>query len=238
MSEVNIRFARYTDLPSIARVMGRAFFDDDLFGDIIHPYRKQYPEDVNLYWLRRAYVNFWNYRWRWLVAVTKDVSTGKEDVVGVAQWERLGAGGDKLECAVYDPRRYMTQLSSVFVSLHSLMYPNRASHPQNEDILERAYPIFGTVWSGDRAESWYLEWLAVHPDHQGKGIGQKLAQWGLDRAQEEGVWASVASTRGKEPFYQKCGFIEEYWSASSGEGNPLGEWGSGRIFWRRFGKGD
>jgi hypothetical protein len=93
------------DIPSIARVMGQAFFDNSLFGDIIHPHRKQFPEDVNLYWLRRAYVDFWNYRWTWLVAVDKNHSTGEDVVVGVAQWERLGAGGNKLECAIYDPRK-------------------------------------------------------------------------------------------------------------------------------------
>jgi hypothetical protein len=100
MSGINIRFARYTDLPAIARVIGLAFFDNSLFGDIIHPQRRQYPEDVNLYWLRRAYVDFWNYRWAWLVAVDH------EDVVlGAAQWERLGTGGKELECAIYDPRK-------------------------------------------------------------------------------------------------------------------------------------
>jgi hypothetical protein len=105
MSAVSIRFAEYADLPSISRVMGQAFFDDSLFGDIIHPHRTKYPEDVNLYWLRRAYVDFWNYRWIWLVAVVKDITTGKDLVIGVAQWERLGSGGDKMECAFYDPSK-------------------------------------------------------------------------------------------------------------------------------------
>jgi hypothetical protein len=106
MSEVSIRSARYGDLPSIARVMGQAFFDDSLFGDIIHPNRAKYPQDVNLYWLRRAYVDFWNYRWIWLVAVVQDVTSGEDIVVGVAQWERLGSGGNKMECAIYDPREH------------------------------------------------------------------------------------------------------------------------------------
>jgi hypothetical protein len=51
-------------------------------------------------------VNYWNYRWRWLVAVDTDAATGKEVVVGVAQWERMGRGGEELECGVWDPRTY------------------------------------------------------------------------------------------------------------------------------------
>jgi len=133
----------------------------------------------------------------------------------------------------------MTHFFTYYNKLHAYFYPNRACSPTDEDVLERAYGVFGSVWSGDRAESWYLEWLAVHPDHQGRGIGKKLSKWGIDRANEEQIWASVSSTRGKEAFYQHvCGFKEEYWSASMGEGNPLQSWGAGRIFWRRPNKMD
>jgi GNAT superfamily N-acetyltransferase len=128
----------------------------------------------------------------------------------------------------------MTHFFTCYTKLHAYIYPDRACSPADEDIVERAYDVFGSVWSGDRAESWYLEWLAVDPDHQGRGIGKELARWGMDRAEKENIWASVASTRGKEFFYQHvCGFNEEYWSASMGEGNPLQIWGGGRIFWRR-----
>jgi hypothetical protein len=48
MSAVRIRLAKYAGLPAIGRVMGQAFFDDSLFGDIIHPHRTRYPEDVSL----------------------------------------------------------------------------------------------------------------------------------------------------------------------------------------------
>ena len=104
MSGVTLRDARYSELPEIARVMSRAFWKDVLFSDLIHPHREQYPEDVDLYWLRRARVVFWDYRWRLIVAVSKH-QTGKDTIVGIAQWERLGDGGKKLECATLDPRK-------------------------------------------------------------------------------------------------------------------------------------
>jgi hypothetical protein len=86
--------------------MGQAFFDDNLFGDIIHPHRTKYPGDVNLYWIRRACLDIWKYRSAWLVAVVGDVTLGQEIVVGVAQWERLGHGGDAMECTFYDPSKW------------------------------------------------------------------------------------------------------------------------------------
>jgi hypothetical protein len=105
MPELKLRDASYGELPEIAHVMGLAFFNDNLFGDLIHPHRQQHPDDVDLYWLRRARVNYWDWRWKWLVAVDNDAS-GKEVIVGIAQWARLGDGGRQMECPWYDPRKY------------------------------------------------------------------------------------------------------------------------------------
>ncbi|CAJ0547434.1 Ff.00g041880.m01.CDS01 [Fusarium sp. VM40] len=230
-SEVVLRDARYNELPEIAHIMTKAFWEDNLFGDLIHPHRKTYPDDTYLYWLRRARVNFWDYRWKWLAAVSKDES-GRETIAGIAQWARLGEGGRKLECSYLDPRNLLKPLSSVAMKVHSWAWPNRATDPGVEDVIERAYPCFDHIWSGERAESWYLECLAVHPEFQGRGIGKELVQWGLDKAQAEGVCASVVSALGKDGFYAKCGFDEQYGSARQGEGNPLADVEGSSIYWK------
>lgn len=105
MPGLKLRDATYGDLPEISHVMGLAFFNDNLFGDIIHPHRKEYPSDVDLYWLRRARINFWDYRYKWLVAVDAG-EDGKETIAGIAQWTRFGSGGKSLECRWYDPREF------------------------------------------------------------------------------------------------------------------------------------
>lgn len=117
---------------------------------------------------------------------------------------------------------------------HAWIWPDRASDPKDEDIVERAYPVFHSAWSGNRAESWYLAALAVRPDFQGKNVGRKLVQWGLERAQEDGVCASVISADGTEGFYRKCGFDEQHGSAKQGEGNPLALAGirGADMFWK------
>lgn len=118
------------------------------------------------------------------------------------------------------------------MKFHAWMWPNRAADPKQEDVIERAYPCFDTIWSGKRAESWYLEALAVRPDFQGRDVGKKLVKWGLDKAQAEGVVASVVSAYGKDGFYIKCGFDEQYGSAKQGEGNPLADVAGSDIYWR------
>lgn len=131
----------------------------------------------------------------------------------------------------------MRPLTSAAMKLASRLWPNRAAHPAREDVLERAYPFIADSWSGDRAESWYLETLVVHPGCQGRGVGRALVQAGLDafvdRGEEAGgVCASVISSDGKEAFYQKCGFEVEDGHLGRGEGNPMAGGEGGRMFWR------
>ena len=53
-------------------------------------------------------------------------------------------------------------------------------------------------------EAFILAPVAVHSDHQGKGIGQALINYGLRELKDRGV--SVALTYGDPSFYHKVGF--------------------------------
>lgn len=129
------------------------------------------------------------------------------------------------------PGNLLKPLSSAAMGAHAWLWPNRASD-ENEDVIERAFPFFDDMWTGKRAESWFLEVLAVHPDFQGKNIGRQLVQWGLDKAQDEGVCASVISALGKDEFYLKCGFTEQHGNAGQGEGNPLAGIEGSNMYWK------
>lgn len=55
-------------------------------------------------------------------------------------------------------------------------------------------------------ERWRLSYITVDPDCQGKGIGKRLVQWGLDRSEEEGSDAVLEATKAGQPLYEKLGF--------------------------------
>ena len=127
MAEIVLRDARYSELPEIANVMAQAFWNDNLFGDLIHPHRAQHPDDMDLYWLRRSRVTFWNWRWKFLVAVSKDAE-GKEVIAGVAQWGRLGDGGKEMDLWTLDPREYPKICCSVSFLESILNWGRKSSH--------------------------------------------------------------------------------------------------------------
>jgi hypothetical protein len=109
----SIRPARYSELPEIAAVLTAAFWEDELFGNIIHPYRAEYPEDNRLYWLRRARVNWWDWSQRYMVSVAKDGS-GRDVITGAALWARIGESPPPgMLLSRLDPRSF-TPLLSLF----------------------------------------------------------------------------------------------------------------------------
>lgn len=137
-----------------------------------------------------------------------------------------------MECAWLDPRRLAKPLATLYTSLTSYVSPNRAANPAHEFIIESSEHHLDHIWAGPRAESWYLECLAVHPEHQKGGNGRALVQWGMEQAEREGVTASVVAADGKERFYERCGFDVKVGMAGEGEGNPLRDVPGGVIYFK------
>lgn len=134
--------------------------------------------------------------------------------------------------------RLAKPLVQLYVNAESKLWPNRAASTDNEDIIERSYHYLDHMWTGGRAESWYLESLGVHPRFQGRGHGRALVRWGFEQAEKENICVSVISGDGKEEFYQKCGFeVQDGWSGM-GEGNPLAIAPGGLMFWKDVDKCD
>ena len=118
--------------------------------------------------------------------------------------------------------------------LSSTIHPNRAADPAMLNVISDVMPFSSHMWSGHRATGWYLNALAADPACQKQGYGRDLARWGIERAQQEGVVASVISGEGKDAFYQRCGFDIKVGNASEGEGNPLaGKRAGGNVFFSK-----
>ncbi|KAF2456976.1 hypothetical protein BDY21DRAFT_305263 [Lineolata rhizophorae] len=104
--KIFIRKARRSDIRAMASVCSEAFWNDDLFGELIHPARAKFPSDFEQYFRRRERESWWNREKEVWVAVVvkkrkgrgKDKETEvarteeREVVIGVAEWQRIGCG--------------------------------------------------------------------------------------------------------------------------------------------------
>ncbi|KAF2266266.1 acyl-CoA N-acyltransferase [Lojkania enalia] len=226
---MTIRPARWADLPVVAKLCAAAFYEDELFGPLMHPQRADYYEDYECFFTRRMRENWWDWTHVWWVATVQE--NGEEVVVGVAEWELMGSVADKHKLASLDPRRTIMPAAKTLNQLSTMVQPNRAANP--DPVLRNPFPaahhFFEHHWNGLRANSVYLDLLAIDPKYQGRGIAKELVQWGLDKAREEGVCASVVSSKPGYNFYRKMGFKHEVGMATEGEGNPLNGLESGWI---------
>ncbi|GAB1213998.1 hypothetical protein ATERTT37_003154 [Aspergillus terreus] len=76
---------------------------------------------------------------------------------------------------------------------------------------ERAETFLGQLWEkrekyiGEKRHV-YCHTVAVHPDYQGRGVGKKLMQWGLDIAEQLKVPIYLESTHEGRSLYERLGF--------------------------------
>lgn len=129
----------------MSQLAATAFFDDELFGDWIHPNRNQYPEDVHLYWLKRLRKG-WDLPFNhFLVTTVQDPEEG-EVVTGMAQWMRKGEGGAGAPGMEEVEKKRGEEVEA---ELEREGLRNRAADPKMEDCLERGYPFIAHHWKGN-----------------------------------------------------------------------------------------
>ena len=81
-----IRKATLGDVRAMAEAAAAAFMEEELFGKLMHPHRKEYPEDF-VHYFEGKFVKHWDDpNHHFLVGLEKE--TGR--VVAVADWERQG----------------------------------------------------------------------------------------------------------------------------------------------------
>lgn len=264
-----IRYAHRSDVPVAADIIAAAISSDEL-GPILFPNREQHPEAVPLAFLQYVQPSYWDYSKVMLVSyakpdeavetlgnkTTRSKSTRSQQgqiVTGVAIWSRVGIGWERVwnVWGWWDPRLLLTKIFQVWQQSIRFFHRNKAS-PQptsaNPDPLTIfnfgatympfiAHHFQNPPW---RRTHWRLAALSVDPRYHGLGHGRELVAWGLNRAREEGLPASVIAAKGKERFYGNCGFeLLVGWFTEGpdkdGNKNPLAEVGieGGAVLWTR-----
>jgi GNAT superfamily N-acetyltransferase len=184
-----VRKATADELPRLASVLARAFYDDPAIQWVLpdEARRMDMEERVFGLWLRKL----------WL---PQDECYATEGVVGVAVWELPG----KWKVSLLELLRLL---------------------PAMTRILGRRLPrVMGALSALDSNHPdelhYYLPYLGVEPEWQGRGIGAALMQPILSRCDSDGVPAYLDATAPRNrALYERHGFevTEEF---TLGKGSP------------------
>ncbi|KAM0433868.1 hypothetical protein ACHAPT_003811 [Fusarium lateritium] len=199
-----IRVNSVEQLDQLVDLACQIWIDDPIFSCVV-PGRREHPEQYRQVWqllLRSEYSDPGA-----VVMVACDNSTGDiSDAVGFAVWHRHGSSdtarswqGDTLNKKLI---RLGILLQWVYrFSLGRSVEAVSVSHAKEVVTetrnAERLYPD----------ERWRLAFISVSPNHQRRGIGRKLVQWGIDRSEEEGIAAVLEASDAGKPLYEKMGFV-------------------------------
>lgn len=193
-SSFGLRLATSEDIPGIAKAMSRAFKHDAPFVDVFYPDHDT-PEgqaaaarNIGAYW--QGYKSNAD-----LIVAIPEHSGGSDEIMGFALWTYMSSSMN-LSPAELDSTPFAKSESDATFARQlwrSYIVPRRTA------VLEAS-----EIRNGDGI--WVLEYLAVDPSHQRKGVGERLVGWGLDKAHADGTWAIVEATPAGQPAYKKYGF--------------------------------
>ncbi|KAA8914632.1 acyl-CoA N-acyltransferase [Sphaerosporella brunnea] len=206
-SNVTIRYAAESDIPRLVDIAAAAF-NDHPFYVYIYPGRKEHPTAWRDYWHREIVTQYFSATAIMVVAEEKATGT----VLSFAIWlvfiegytnpglltfgnpELLkGYPGLPNENEKDDPAQDLAAIAE----LEEAVGCNRREQ-WNEGNGPGSSPI----------PHWWLRVLATDPQHQGRGMGTRLMDWGCDKANSDGVVTGLYCSSEGLPYYLKSKFVK------------------------------
>ncbi|KAL7805065.1 acyl-CoA N-acyltransferase [Trichoderma aethiopicum] len=207
---IHIREATPDDLPAIARIASAAFHPStDVIAARLFPAQLQQQESI-----RDNDVYTWRY-------AKKTASLSSPDaVMVVAVDDSLPVTDQVVGFGLWDVYEYKPKAAhNARADTESEKAANQPRTAVQEvpppSFNQEAYAELRAIVSADHQEMfgergikdvWHLDYLGVDPQHQRKGIGRMLLDWGLSRAASENKDCYLTATPAGRPLYTKRGF--------------------------------
>jgi len=174
-----VRPAKKPDLPAIARVLGRAFYDDPVSMWLIPDERKRRARLPKMFGTLARYHH-----------------------LGGRGSEVAGLDGVIAAAALWDPpHRWKPSRRAQLLAVPALIaaFGTRLAAGRDlEESLRARHP---------EEPHWYLATIGSDPRSRGRGLGQRLMRSRLDRCDAERCPAYLESSKADNvPYYQRFGF--------------------------------
>lgn len=135
-------------------------------------------------------------------------STATQEIVGWAIWTRHGKSVKAKEWQTSNSGLLMAvERKLIAMEMGYYKHVSNADPTSDENHKKQLMPVLSEQWPEDIfPEFWELDGLYVHPKFYRLGIGRMLAQWGVDRGEEEETPVLVHSSPIGRKLYESVGF--------------------------------
>lgn len=211
---ITYRFATLLDAPQIGRLAAKTYYNTALT-DFLSPNRAQYPSHYIDGFVRRATQRMLSPRNTTYLATTRDPVTGKEKVVGSAQFVRLGddAGAWKQVRSKGVVWRVVLWVLSWVLAFwwkvaDAVGGEDKSANPEGIRLFGKwGAEEEAKHWDREgRRDRWHAQSVVVDPWFHRRGFGRKLMREVTRRAEEEGVPVGLESSAAGELLYGSLGF--------------------------------
>lgn len=233
---MHVRPINRADIGKIVPQVNLDSFMDDEMNAFLWPHRREFPVDYNdtLVGFGRARFVTPGVYGAVCVADSEDAAAGISvapgTLLGMSWWERVGASKDYKgrrsavlddEAARAAEKADLAHNTGLFTMLErsllnvegryrDLVSPDRSASP--DALRVRAE----TMSEGDNVTealpgAWQLDLLGVHPSAQRRGVGGRLVEWGMEKAQAEGIPCVLSASGDGVRLYERYGFRIVHW---------------------------
>lgn len=207
-----IRGLQSSDIPIIARMAATEYFDSVL-NSFLCPYRHKYPEHVTRRFTQMIQGRYLNPRNIGFVAVDAlNPSTGP---VGYAQFIRLGNDQAAKQLVEKQSSLWLvvrTWWFKIYTFVVNLLSPDRSvDHDALSAFMKSVKRDELQYWDSEEMKAkyenrWHTQSIVVSSSCQRQGLGRRLMEEVLQRAQNEGVVVGLEASEDGEKLYQSLGF--------------------------------
>ena len=206
-----------SDLPHVADTYAKTFAEDEMFKSI-WSYRLSDPSVYSSYrdwWLLSTKNAFYDAGANAWVACKRGRSSTEEHIVGAVFWMRRGKSAtarsyqQSKQGIYYALERKLVDWESTV--LHLTGSYGSAFNRELSDTFDAMAEQCKNKWGEKMPERWHLLMIGVDPQHQRKGLATRLISWGLDRARDEGVQATLLASPQGRALYERQGFFILDW---------------------------
>lgn len=195
---------RRSDIPALSILWTLAFSPTE-FHAALFPDRYTHPGHYHAFAVRLIRTRFADPLSRYTVAVHTDPATGAQSPVGLGCFQAAGALTHALAKRWHREAAWGTRAEQALLAVENAYWRRIGRGGGNWTAIDGFWAQVHTLYR-DVPVHLHCPTIAIHPEHQKRGIGAMLVRHGIGLSESESLPITLEATENGRGLYEKFGF--------------------------------